>query len=175
MQEEEEAGSLRVVAGGPRGPEGLGSGQPGSYSWVGAGCYSWPTTTRPWIRRRTPDHCSSPGSGCDGAADASPSAHGLAATAAAPTLLPLLRPSSLVSNGVGGPLESAYQRHRGGPRGAGEGGRPGVAHDGSDRFGEGAVEEDGAVGRPQPRGWGSRPAGTKGGCPTGVAQRHDCD
>lgn len=137
-------------------------------------------TIRQWIRRRTPDHCSSPGGGCGGgAADASLSAHGLAATAAAPPLLlllpPQLLPASLVSNGVGGPLESAYRRHRGEPRGEGEGGQPGVVHDGNGHSSEAAEEEEEeAGGRLQLLGWGSRPAGMKVGCPSGVAQRCGC-
>lgn len=184
MKEEEEAGSLQVVAGGLRGPVGPGSGRLGSYSWVGAGCCSWLMTIRRWIRRRTPDRCSGPEGGCGGAADASLSAHGLAATAAAPPLLlhllsfllpPQLLPASLVSSGVGGPLESACREHQGEPRGEGEGGQPGVGRDGSGHFSE-LVEEEEEVGAGlQLQGWGSRPAGRKVGCPSVVAQRCGCD
>lgn len=141
-------------------------------------------TIRRWIRRRTPDRCSGPGGGCGGAADASLSAHGLAATAAAPPLLlllhplsfllpPQLLPASLVSSGVGGPRESAYRGHRGEARGEGEGGQPGVVRDGSGHFSELAEEEEVGEGL-RLLGWGSRPVGTKAGCPSGVAQRCGC-
>lgn len=174
----EEVGSLQVTAGGLQAPVGPGNGRPGSYSWVGAGCCSWPMTIRQWIQRRTPDHCSSPAGGCGGAADASLSAHGLAATAVAPPLLllplsfllpPLPLPASLVNSGVSGPLVSAFQTHQGELREEGEGGQPGVDHDDRDHFSEPEEEEVGE--RLKLLGWGSRPAGRKGGCPSGVAQR----
>lgn len=181
---EEEAGSLQVVAGGLREPMGPDSGRLGSYSWVGAGCCSWLMTTRQWIRRRTPDRCSGPGGGCGGAADASLSAHGLAASAAAPPLMllrplsfplpPWLLPASLVSSGEGGLLESACQGHQGEPRGEGEGGQPDVDRDGSGRSSEPAEEEE-VDERPPLRGWGSMPAGRWAGCPSGAARRCGCD
>lgn len=141
-------------------------------------------TIRRWIQRMTLGRCSGPGCGCGGAADASLSAHGLAATAAAPPLLlllhplafllpPQLLPASLVSSGVGGPLESACQGRQGEPRGEGEGGQPGVDRDGSGHSSE-LEEEEEVGGRPRLLGWGSRPAGTKVGCPSGVAQRCGC-
>ena len=44
---------------------------------------------------------------------------------------------------------------------------------GSGRFSE--LAEEAEVGEaPRPRGWGSRPAGMKGGCPSGVARRCGC-
>jgi len=108
-EREGEAGSLQVLAGCLRGPAGPGNGRPGSYSWVGAGCCSWLRTIRRWTRRRTPGRCSGPGAGCGGAAAASLSTHGLAASAGAPPLLlhPLSSPlpqlllSSPVSCGLG--------------------------------------------------------------------------
>lgn len=184
---EEEVGSLQVVAGDLQGPAEPGNGRLGSYSWVGAGCCSWLMTIRQWIQRRTPDHCSGPGGGCGGAVDASLVAHGLAATAVAPPLLLLLQPlsfllppqplpASLVSSGVSGPLVSAFQAHQGELKGEGEGGQPGVDHDGSGHFLEPEEEEEEEVGeRLQLLGWGSKPAGKKGGCPSGVAQRYGCD
>lgn len=168
---EEEAGSLQVQPGGLRKPLGPGSGPRGSYSWVGAGCCSWPTTTRQWIRRRTPDRCSSPGSGCGGAADASLGAHGLAATVAAPPRFLALRPRLLLAflacNCGGGPHESVCRRRRNASGAADEGGRPCATHGGTVRFSE-VEEEQEEGGRPQLRVWGSRPAGMKVGFPSDV-------
>ncbi|KAF3843921.1 hypothetical protein F7725_015969 [Dissostichus mawsoni] len=170
-EREGEAGSLQVLAGCLRGPAGPGNGRPGSYSWVGAGCCSWLRTIRRWTRRRTPGRCSGPGAGCGGAAAASLSAHGLAASAGAPPLLlhPLSSPlpQLLLSS------PNAGRGHRGELRGEGEGGQPGVDRGGSGHFSE--LAEEAEVGEaPRPRGWGSRPAGMKGGCPSGVARRCGC-
>lgn len=49
-----------------------------------------------------------------------------------------------------------------------------MARDGSGRFSEPAEEEEEVSEGPQLQGWGSRPAGMKAGCPSGVAQRRGC-
>lgn len=125
-------------------------------------------TIRQWIQRKILDRCSSPGSGCGGAADASLGAHGPGANAAGPPRVPVLRPQllpfSLESNCGGGPHESADQRHQSVSRGVGEGGRPCAIHGGTVHFSEGG--EEGA--RLQLLAWGSRPAGMKVGFPSGV-------
>lgn len=181
-----EVGSLQAMACGLQEPTGPGNGLPGSYSWVGAGCCSWLTTIRQWIQHRTPDRCSSPAGGSGGVADASLSAHGLEATAVAPPQLLLLLPlsfllprqplpASLVNSGVSGPLVSAFQTHQGGLGGEGEEGLQGADHDGRGHFSELEEEEEEEGGRLRLLGWGSRPAGRTGGCPSGVAQRCGCD
>lgn len=134
----------------------------------------------------TPDRCSGPEGGCGGAADASLSVHALAANVASPPLLlPLLLrplsslllqrllPASLVSSGVGGHLESVCRGRQREPRGEGEGGQPGAVRDGSGRFSELAEEEEAGEVLRLP-GWGSKLAGTKVGCPSGVDQRCGC-
>lgn len=125
-------------------------------------------TIRQWIQRKILGRCSSPGSGCGGAADASLGAHGPGANAAGPPRVPVLRPQllpfSLESNCGGGPHESADQRHQSVSRGVGEGGRPCAIHDGTVHFSEGG--EEGA--RLQLLAWGSRPAGMKVGFPSDV-------
>lgn len=140
-------------------------------------------TSRRWIQRRIPDHCSSPGGGCGGAVAASLVAHGLAANAVAPPLLlqplaflltPQPLPASPVSSGANGPLVSVFQAYQGVLTGEGVEGQLCVDHDGNVHF-VAPVEEEEAGEMLQPLGWGSRPAGKEEGCPSGVAQRHGCD